>query len=53
MRRDPKVKDTLRNCEEVGEFVSHVVDEENAAAMIKTSADFPSDVNEFEVADID
>jgi flavin reductase (DIM6/NTAB) family NADH-FMN oxidoreductase RutF len=50
VRCDPKVKDTLRNCQEVGEFVSHVVDEENAEAMIKTAADYPYGVNEFEIA---
>jgi flavin reductase (DIM6/NTAB) family NADH-FMN oxidoreductase RutF len=48
--RDPKVKDTLRNCQEVGEFVSHVVDEQNTEAMIKTSVDYPYGVNEFEIA---
>ena len=53
VRRKPKLKDTLHNVQEVGEFVSHVVDEENAEAMIKTSADFPFDVNEFEIADLE
>lgn len=48
--REPKVKDTLRNVQEVGEFVCHVVDEANADAMIKTSIDFQPEVNEFEVA---
>lgn len=48
--REPRVKDTLRNVQEVGEFVCHVVDEANADAMIKTSIDFHPDINEFEVA---
>lgn len=48
--RQPRVKDTLRNVQEVGEFVCHVVDEATAEAMILTSADFPPEVNEFEIA---
>ena len=36
VRTKPQEKDTLRNVREVGEFVSHVVDEEMAGAMIKT-----------------
>jgi len=50
VRTKPKEKDTLRNVREVGEFVSHVVDEEMADAMIKTSADYPYGVNEFKIA---
>jgi flavin reductase (DIM6/NTAB) family NADH-FMN oxidoreductase RutF len=49
VRTKPKEKDTLRNVQEVGEFVSHVVDEELADAMIKTAADYPYGVNEFEI----
>ncbi|HEX7973691.1 MAG TPA: flavin reductase family protein [Anaerolineales bacterium] len=48
--RLPRVKDTLRNVQEVGEFVTHVVDEDLADAMILTSADFPPEINEFELA---
>ena len=48
--REPRVKDTLRNVQEVGEFVCHVVDELVADAMILTSVDYPPEVNEFEVA---
>jgi flavin reductase (DIM6/NTAB) family NADH-FMN oxidoreductase RutF len=47
VRNEPKVKDTLRNVQEVPEFVSHVVDEDLAQAMIITSADCPSEENEF------
>ena len=50
VRTKDKEKDTLHNVREVGEFVSHVVDEEMADAMIKTSADYPYGVNEFEIA---
>jgi flavin reductase (DIM6/NTAB) family NADH-FMN oxidoreductase RutF len=47
---EPRVKDTLRNVHEVGEFVSHVVNEELAEAMMLTSADWPPGTNEFEIA---
>ncbi|MFC2026238.1 flavin reductase family protein [Chloroflexota bacterium] len=50
VRRKPRVKDTLRNVQDVGEFVSHVVNEQLADAMILTAADFSPEVNEFEVA---
>ena len=52
-QRKPRTKDTLRNVQEVGEFVSHVVDEELAAAMILTSADFSPDVDEFAIAELE
>jgi flavin reductase (DIM6/NTAB) family NADH-FMN oxidoreductase RutF len=48
--RAPRVKDTLRNVQEVGEFVTHVVDEALSEAMILTSADLPPGTNEFEIA---
>lgn len=47
--KEPKVKDTLRNVQEVGEFVSHVVDEALADAMILSAADLPHGVDEFEL----
>ena len=53
VRTKPKEKDTLRNAKEVGEFVSHVVDEVMADAMIKTAADYPFGVDEFEIADLE
>jgi flavin reductase (DIM6/NTAB) family NADH-FMN oxidoreductase RutF len=49
----PRVKDTLSNVEKTREFVAHVVDESLAEIMIETAADFPSEVNEFEVAKIE
>ena len=51
--RKPAIKDTLRNVQEVGEFVSHVVDESMADAMILTSVDWPSGKNEFEIAQLE
>ena len=47
---DRKSKDTLRNVEETGEFVVNVVVDDIAEAMNKTSAEFPEDVNEFDIA---
>jgi flavin reductase (DIM6/NTAB) family NADH-FMN oxidoreductase RutF len=49
----PRVKDTLSNVEAVGEFVAHVVDEKMADTMILTAADWPIEVNEFEIANIE
>ena len=45
-----KSKDTLRNVEETGEFVVNVVVDDIAHSMNKTAAEFPDDVDEFEVA---
>ena len=45
-----KTKDTLRNIEETGEFVVNIVVDPIAEAMNKTSAEFPEDVDEFEIA---
>lgn len=50
VRKAPREKDTLRNVQQVGEFVSHVVDEQLAEAMILTAADFTPGTNEFEIA---
>jgi flavin reductase (DIM6/NTAB) family NADH-FMN oxidoreductase RutF len=52
-KHEPRVKDTLKNVDEVGEFVAHVIDEKLADAMIVTAADWPSNVNEFEVGDLE
>ena len=46
-RHEPKEKDTLRNVRETGEFVSHIVNEVMAEAMLKTSVEFPYGVSEF------
>ena len=43
-------KDTLRNARETGEFVVNIVSDEFAAQMNACSADFPPEVNEFEVS---
>lgn len=49
-RKEPAVKDTLHNVQEVGEFVCHIVDEAMADAMVRTAMDWPSDVSEIEAA---
>lgn len=43
-------KDTLRNVQETGEFVIHIVDETLAEAMNLTSGEWEYGVNEFELA---
>ena len=45
-----KSKDTLRNIEETGEFVVNIVVDDIAESMNKTAAEFPEDVDEFEIA---
>jgi flavin reductase (DIM6/NTAB) family NADH-FMN oxidoreductase RutF len=45
-----KKKDTLANIEETGEFVVNVVVDDIAEAMNQTAAEYPTEVNEFEVA---
>ncbi len=52
-RREPQEKDTLRNIKQVGEFVSHVVDEAMTDAMLKTAVEFDYGVSEFEVAGLE
>jgi flavin reductase (DIM6/NTAB) family NADH-FMN oxidoreductase RutF len=42
-------KDTLRNVQETGEFVVHIVNETLAERMNMTSGEWPYDVNEFEL----
>jgi flavin reductase (DIM6/NTAB) family NADH-FMN oxidoreductase RutF len=51
--RLPRTKDTLRNVQEVGEFVCHVATEDLAQEMIVTSADVPPGYNEFELAHLE
>jgi flavin reductase (DIM6/NTAB) family NADH-FMN oxidoreductase RutF len=46
---DPR-KDTLRNICDTSEFVVNIVDEDLAQAMNATSASYPSNVDEFEIA---
>lgn len=47
---DWKEKDTLANIEATGEFVVNVVVDDIAEAMNATAAEFPADVDEFEIA---
>lgn len=48
-RRKGLPKDTLRNIEQTGEFVVNTVDEPLGARMVRTSGDWPDDVDEFEL----
>lgn len=48
-RKEPRVKHTLSNVREVGEFVCHIVDEAMADAMAKTAMDWPSGVSEIDI----
>lgn len=43
-------KDTLINCERLGEFVVNVVSEDVVRQMNETAAEFPPEVDEFEVS---
>lgn len=45
-----KPKDTLTNIEATGEFVVNMVTQEIAEAMNSTAAEYPSDVNEFDIS---
>ena len=45
-----KAKDTLTNIEATGEFVIAVVVDEIAEAMNRTAAEYPTEVNEFDIA---
>ena len=45
-----KAKDTLANIEATGEFVVSVVVDDIAEAMNSTAAEFPADVDEFQIA---
>jgi flavin reductase (DIM6/NTAB) family NADH-FMN oxidoreductase RutF len=49
-RKEPREKDTLRNIKEIDEFVSHIVDEAMADAMLQTGIEFSYGVSEFEMA---
>jgi flavin reductase (DIM6/NTAB) family NADH-FMN oxidoreductase RutF len=48
-RGDSSPKDTLRNIQTTGEFVLHIVSEELTVAMNQSSADYPSELDEFEM----
>ena len=47
---DLAIKDTLKNVRQTGEFVVNIVTESLAQAMVKTSAELPEDVDEFQFA---
>ncbi|HTO89497.1 MAG TPA: flavin reductase family protein [Candidatus Sulfotelmatobacter sp.] len=48
---DPK--DTLRNIRETGEFVVNLVNEPLLSPMVRTSGEWPADVDEFDVSGIE
>jgi len=48
-RRKGVLKDTLRNIEDTGEFVVNIVNEALAERMVRTSGDWPEDVDEFQI----
>jgi flavin reductase (DIM6/NTAB) family NADH-FMN oxidoreductase RutF len=48
-RRRGEIKDTLRNIERTGEFVVNTVDEALGPRMVRTSGEWPEDVDEFEL----
>lgn len=49
-RKEPREKDTLRNIKQIGEFVTHIVNEAMAEAMIQTAVEFSYGVSEFQKA---
>ncbi len=49
---DGKLKDSLSNIEQNGEFVVNIVNENIVEAMNTTAAEYPEDVNEFDVANL-
>lgn len=52
-RREPREKDSLRNIREIDEFVSHIVDEAAATAMIQTAIEWESGISEFDKAGLE
>jgi flavin reductase (DIM6/NTAB) family NADH-FMN oxidoreductase RutF len=52
-QRDGIAKDTLRNVDEVGEFVVNLVDEAHAEAMNLTAGSWEYDQNEFDIAELE
>ncbi len=46
-RREGEPKDTLRNIRAIGDFVVNVVDEPLTERMVRTSGEWPADVDEF------
>ena len=50
--RHGRIKDTLANARETGEFTLSVVTEDTVEAMNATSGEYPPEVDEFEVAGV-
>ena len=49
---DGKLKDSLSNIEQNGEFFVNIVNENIVEAMNATAAEYPEDVNEFDIANL-
>ena len=49
---DGKLKDSVSNIEQNGEFVVNIVNENIVEAMNTTAAEYPEDVNEFDIANL-
>jgi flavin reductase (DIM6/NTAB) family NADH-FMN oxidoreductase RutF len=47
---DGQKKDTLRNIEEIGEFVINIVTEDIVEQMNQTAGEYPPEVSEFEIS---
>ena len=47
--RKGEIKDTLRNIQDVGDFVINIVDEALNARAVEASGDWPRDVDEFHI----
>jgi flavin reductase (DIM6/NTAB) family NADH-FMN oxidoreductase RutF len=52
-RRAGQPKDTLRNVQETGEFVVHIVERALAEAMNRTSGEYEYEVDEFQLAGLE
>lgn len=51
-RKNGVLKDSAKNIIDTGEFVIHIVDEENVTEVNKTAATLPSDESEIEVTNL-
>ena len=52
-QRAGQPKDTLRNIQETGEFVINIVDHALAEAMVQSSGEWPYEVDEFVMAELE
>jgi flavin reductase (DIM6/NTAB) family NADH-FMN oxidoreductase RutF len=52
-QRQGRLKDTLRNIKDTGEFAVHIVSEDLAQAMNQTSGEYPYEIDEFQIAGLE